>query len=272
MAVTSVFGTPELLETILLELPIKDLLINAQRVDKTFNGTIQASAKLQQALFFKPLPGKPLNFEKTTPPQWLESPDDERYHTVLANPFYNSLRSILLATPGDHPIRPSRLLQRPEASWRRMLVTQPPITVDLSRTSMERMRMIPDSEGQFYEDYCEPGQVELLYREASGGSTQQCQKMVDGFRFEHINRDAESTLQDYQISGVYFQTVKIYGDARWETVQDAWAVRRITGPKPDWLLRTKEAMADWQLWDEPKYKPHHYFRKGWAFGPGIQRV
>lgn len=148
-----------------------------------------------------------------------------------------------------------------------MRVTQPPVMVNLSQTSTEGVRMIPDSEGQFYEDYCEPGQVELLYREASGGSTRQCQKIFDGFRFEHINNDAERALQDSQISGVYCQTVKIRGDARWETVQDAWEVKRSTCPKPKWLLQPQKAMADWEMWEEPKYRLRHSLRL--AFGPDV---
>lgn len=50
---TKVFAVPELLESILLELPAKDLLL-AQRVDTTFRDAIDHSIKIQRALFFKP--------------------------------------------------------------------------------------------------------------------------------------------------------------------------------------------------------------------------
>lgn len=46
-----VFAIPELLETILLELPAKDLLL-AQRVNTTFRDAINNSIKIQRALFF----------------------------------------------------------------------------------------------------------------------------------------------------------------------------------------------------------------------------
>ena len=45
---------PELMEMILLELPLKDVLA-AQRVNKVFRDTIRDSHKLQKAVFFKPI-------------------------------------------------------------------------------------------------------------------------------------------------------------------------------------------------------------------------
>lgn len=45
---------PELMEMILLELPLRDVLA-AQRVNKDFRDTIRDSHKLQKALFFKPI-------------------------------------------------------------------------------------------------------------------------------------------------------------------------------------------------------------------------
>lgn len=46
---------PELLEQVLLNLPVKDILL-AQRVNRGFKATIDGSKKLQQALFFSPEP------------------------------------------------------------------------------------------------------------------------------------------------------------------------------------------------------------------------
>ncbi|GIZ48476.1 hypothetical protein CKM354_001153500 [Cercospora kikuchii] len=48
-----VFATPELLESILLQLPMLDL-ISAQRVDRTFQHAIKKSPSIQRALFFRP--------------------------------------------------------------------------------------------------------------------------------------------------------------------------------------------------------------------------
>jgi hypothetical protein len=51
-AVQQLFDTAELLESVLFELPSKDLLL-AQRVCKQWKLTIEGSRKLQQALFFR---------------------------------------------------------------------------------------------------------------------------------------------------------------------------------------------------------------------------
>ena len=50
-----VFALPELLEAILLELPVKKLLL-VQRVSKHWQTTIKASVSIQQALFYTPKP------------------------------------------------------------------------------------------------------------------------------------------------------------------------------------------------------------------------
>ncbi|KAF3939094.1 hypothetical protein ABW19_dt0210186 [Dactylella cylindrospora] len=50
-----VFAIPELLEQILLDLPMRTLLLS-QRVNTTFHTVIKTSSKIQEALFFKALP------------------------------------------------------------------------------------------------------------------------------------------------------------------------------------------------------------------------
>ena len=52
-ATTKVLGTNELLEMILLKLPLRDVLL-AQLVCKTWRADITASIDLQRALFFEP--------------------------------------------------------------------------------------------------------------------------------------------------------------------------------------------------------------------------
>ena len=54
-----VFAIPELFETILLQLPVRDLLL-AQRVSKEWQDMITTSVQIQQALFFKAKPSKTL--------------------------------------------------------------------------------------------------------------------------------------------------------------------------------------------------------------------
>jgi hypothetical protein len=53
---SEVFAVPELLENILLHLPMLDLLTVAQRVNKTFLDTITSSVHLRRALFFETRP------------------------------------------------------------------------------------------------------------------------------------------------------------------------------------------------------------------------
>ena len=54
-----VLNTTELLEMILLELPMRDILLS-QRVDKNFETTIKHSLKLQRAVFLAPCPDSSL--------------------------------------------------------------------------------------------------------------------------------------------------------------------------------------------------------------------
>ncbi|KAK4442026.1 hypothetical protein QBC34DRAFT_419354 [Podospora aff. communis PSN243] len=54
-----VLATPELLELILLNIDIAPLLTTVQRVSKSWHALIAASAALQQHLFFKPIPSTP---------------------------------------------------------------------------------------------------------------------------------------------------------------------------------------------------------------------
>ena len=59
----TVFETTELLESILFQLPTRDLLLG-QRVSKRWQAVIGISRKLQRALFLEPVKGEPLIFEE----------------------------------------------------------------------------------------------------------------------------------------------------------------------------------------------------------------
>jgi hypothetical protein len=52
--VEGVFCTPKLLESILIKLSPEDVLVNAQKVPRTWNATIRSSPALQQRLFSVP--------------------------------------------------------------------------------------------------------------------------------------------------------------------------------------------------------------------------
>ncbi|KAF2255238.1 hypothetical protein BU26DRAFT_547233 [Trematosphaeria pertusa] len=119
-----VLSTPELLEHILAQLPTRDLLF-AQRLSRHFRKAITLSPSLQQLLFFHASPFKedrqwtlnPLLREVLVP--WFVRPSNR-----WAMPTYESIE--LLDGLDDESGRQAFL--RPEASWRRMLLIQPPPT------------------------------------------------------------------------------------------------------------------------------------------------
>ncbi|RMY13919.1 hypothetical protein D0867_07300 [Hortaea werneckii] len=124
--------TPELLEAILYQLPLRDL-VRAQLVCRQWQTVIDHSKKLQRALYFEPVvwdlvalckePGGRMCYD-----HWVQAGDSERCVTVYENPILSLVMKSLL------PVTRTRSLlaqlpgcwQRREASWRRMLVTQPP--------------------------------------------------------------------------------------------------------------------------------------------------
>nr|POF18497.1 hypothetical protein CFP56_63041 [Quercus suber] len=145
-AANAVFDTVELLESILLHLPMKDLLLS-QRVSRAFRMTVLGSRVLQQALFFVPrmsgvyleeigiFTGKSWHMARITEQRYEEqSAGGPVYECAYYNP--------LLCFGQEHPspIRTNRILdevidmdlrarpsaKHPVASWRRMLLTQPP--------------------------------------------------------------------------------------------------------------------------------------------------
>ncbi|TKA72430.1 hypothetical protein B0A55_05406 [Friedmanniomyces simplex] len=81
-------ATEELLENILLLLPISDILIRAPLVSKTWRATVEGLPRLQQALFFMPVKGKPLRLFDTG---WAEDEKNIHAYTVSANPWFHSI-------------------------------------------------------------------------------------------------------------------------------------------------------------------------------------
>jgi hypothetical protein len=117
-----VFDIPELVEAILVHLPPRDLLLS-QRISRTFQTAIKSSPRLQQTLFFRPIP--------------VKGPGDWTLNPLLRNPFlpwfvilesrwqlpdYETFE--LLDCNANEQKRAA--FMHPNASWRRMLVIQPP--------------------------------------------------------------------------------------------------------------------------------------------------
>ncbi|GIC91570.1 F-box domain protein [Aspergillus udagawae] len=125
-----VLSTPELLEYVLLYLDVQSLLTSAQRVCRSWTRLIQTSPRLQQALFFKPIP-----------PEWcpekLINPLLARHFTGLLpasmDPY--GVRDGSLRHPWSKQSDRCQKFFRREASWRRMLVQQPPASLAYVETS-----------------------------------------------------------------------------------------------------------------------------------------
>ncbi|KAF7185575.1 hypothetical protein HII31_13072 [Pseudocercospora fuligena] len=130
MSAIKVFDTVELLESILLELPIRDVLL-AQRIAKSWQQTITGSIKLQRSLFLKPVPAPPTSRSRTK--RCMRFFDlDTPCATVLQTPGSKTLlTSVLPITKSssttvlhlDEPI--ASKMDCDTSSWRRMLLTQP---------------------------------------------------------------------------------------------------------------------------------------------------
>ena len=132
-AATAVFDTFELLESILYELPMRDLLL-AQRVNKQCRAIIQSSKKLQRALFFVPVEGGSMSLHLR---DWTHSQQSTwlwKGAKTKSKPLCNPLLGrVTQAIYGLSSYMSETLNERlplswlePNASWRRMLPTQPP--------------------------------------------------------------------------------------------------------------------------------------------------
>ncbi|KAF7367851.1 putative f-box domain protein [Mycena sanguinolenta] len=116
-----VIATPELLELILTQLPMRSLLVTAPLVSKTWQATT-LTPTLQRALFFLPDPSSPPVqnplLAELFPPFFVEEPDDDNSRTWSQPGSATSIMAMPWAKAPD-------AFKRADASWRRMLVTQP---------------------------------------------------------------------------------------------------------------------------------------------------
>jgi hypothetical protein len=130
-----VLATPELLESILLQLPLSDLLIRAPLVCHHFHDTISQSVALQQALYFTPKFDAP----SSVPNPLLRNGNwslfvDKRFNLDKGRGTFEQyswpndpaadLKPFKQKFEGQHDS-----ITRKEASWRKMLVIQPPVKV-----------------------------------------------------------------------------------------------------------------------------------------------
>ncbi|KAK7044353.1 hypothetical protein R3P38DRAFT_3176615 [Favolaschia claudopus] len=118
----TVMSSPELLELILAHLPMRDLLCIAPLVSKTWQATA-TTPSLQRVLFFE-----------SDPSADPSDPTQNPLLTEIFSPFFSHLDNKYARWPGSHfSIKAMPWAKNPDAfkragaSWRRMLVTQPPI-------------------------------------------------------------------------------------------------------------------------------------------------
>jgi hypothetical protein len=131
-AKVEVISTPELLEHILARLPMRDLLVTAPLVCKTWQA-VTLSPTLQRALFFEPDPSASVSAKRVQNTLLVE----------MFSPFFAFRKDDSSPWPGDTDSimampwsKAPDVFKRAEASWRRMLVTQPPTpTVVVIQTS-----------------------------------------------------------------------------------------------------------------------------------------
>ncbi|CZT18273.1 uncharacterized protein RCC_04118 [Ramularia collo-cygni] len=156
-AMDNVFGIAELAEKIFLECRIQDLLVSYQRVNKQWHDIITSSKRLQQALFFESVSGHYVDSFGDHFANWWQYYDDEENDgdegklaeaqrrkdegkrvLVFRNPFFEKLHhktrtekyrapSAYVAAANEDYNRRRQDMDSRNASWRRMLVSQPPI-------------------------------------------------------------------------------------------------------------------------------------------------
>ena len=123
---SSVLGTPELLEHICTHLDIRTLLTAAQRVNRQWHAIITNSPWLQRFMFLQPhsagnaeTMANPL-LREAFPPWYVGKPRCS-YKRGFDREAFSNLPMC------KEPSRMRRFMH-PKASWRRMLLTQPPTT------------------------------------------------------------------------------------------------------------------------------------------------
>ena len=124
MACHAVLDTPELLESILLYLDMWTLLL-IQRVSHRWLATITGSTSLQRALFLHPERQQGDSKERRRNPVLAQLLNDcvPKSGNDLSSFHYSDFSNLPIA----NDVRLQKAFMHPTATWRRMLVTQPPI-------------------------------------------------------------------------------------------------------------------------------------------------
>ncbi|KAL4800780.1 hypothetical protein BDV19DRAFT_352127 [Aspergillus venezuelensis] len=131
LAANRVLETPELLEMVLVQTDMRTLLISAQRVCHTWKAVMDHSPSIQRALFFKGSQDSPKVNWDWSEVRILQTTDVK--NAVLNPLLVENFPSLFpgkesMGSDSDFLGLPDlQILMRMDASWRRMLVSQPPI-------------------------------------------------------------------------------------------------------------------------------------------------
>lgn len=119
--------TYDILELIFARLDLRTLLTSAQRTCRVWSDLIQSSPAIQKVLFFKPVPTHPSR-EKILNPLLAEVFPSifQQHEAIRQHPDQPFTKFTFTSFDMVKRHRKWRLYLRPEASWRRMLVQQPP--------------------------------------------------------------------------------------------------------------------------------------------------
>lgn len=124
-ATNKVLDTPEILEMILARVDMRTLLTSAQRVCRDWVNLISKSPSIQKALFFTPIKDSEWGMEKRFINPLLEETFPS-FFPARGRPKYYKFNF------SDLPMTKNALAMaqfvRKEASWRKMLVQQPPVS------------------------------------------------------------------------------------------------------------------------------------------------
>ena len=126
----AVLQTPELLQETLLHLDMRTLLTAAQRVSRQWHELITTSPALQQTLYFAPITSasapatqNPLLSELF--PCWFREEESGRKDANTSKPVLIDRKTFSRLPMAEESRRHAFLY--PKASWRHMLVRQPPV-------------------------------------------------------------------------------------------------------------------------------------------------
>lgn len=125
-------STPEILELILLQLDMRTLLTSAQRVCRLWADLTKKSPYIQEALFLTPVRDNNTNtvaVNKVRNPLLAEAFPSIFQNTNTISAYEEEEHDVFTLTSFDLILNPEKkeAYLRPGASWRRMLVQQPPI-------------------------------------------------------------------------------------------------------------------------------------------------